>query len=144
MVIIFVSRNFAFALFLGRMPLILMRVLTVQKSPIPQRFNSIDLSLVSQLSVRILVFLFPGSKPLLWHINPFSYSYSILWFCYDLSILSSTHTPSISSSTCSITFFTVVLTLICQKTVFSSLSHRQIYHCLEIFTGHTSVSDWII
>lgn len=38
-------------------------------------------------------------------------------------------------------FFTVVLTLISQKTVFSSLSHCQIYHCLEIFTGHTSVSD---
>lgn len=73
------------------------------QAQIPQRFNWLDLSFVSQLLVRILVFVFPGSKPLLWHINPFC-SYSIFLFCYDLSILSSTHTLFISSSTCSTTF----------------------------------------
>lgn len=50
------------------------------QAPIPQRFNWIALytSLVSQLSMRILVRMFAGSKPLLWHIHPFFYSYSIL------------------------------------------------------------------
>lgn len=75
------------------------------QAPIPQRFNWIDLSFVSQLTVRILVFMFQGSKTLLRHINPFFYSYSILLFSYVLSILSSTHIPFISSSICSITSF---------------------------------------
>lgn len=50
------------------------------RAPIPQRCNWIALHtcLVSQLSTRILVCMFAGSKPLLWHVHPFFYSYSIL------------------------------------------------------------------